>query len=77
MEFFWLRYLNVRRSVGHSVRLLVSNEIKVDNVRFEFLRNPHSVELLFNNTVKLDLGKTVIGSLTDNGFMSIWDKKDC
>ena len=26
--------------------------------------------------VQLDLGRTVIGSLTDNGFVSIWDKSD-
>ena len=61
---------------GYTLGQARAFDLETGELKFELPCNPRSVELLVDDAVQLDLGKTVIGSLTDNGFVSIWDKAD-
>jgi len=49
-------------------------DVDTGELRYQLQCNSQSLRVY--DGVQLDLGRTVIGSVTDNGFVSVWEKKD-
>ena len=51
-------------------------DVSTGQLRFQLQCNSMPMRIYHGAQVQLDLGKNVIGSVTDTGTVSIWNRKD-